>query len=152
MQNQQENSARHWLIVLSLFFAVTPAQSTKAQADDSPSVWTVDLIRTLPGGQAEYLRNIETNWSGARHLAVERGAVLSYQALAAEPDSARGWDVILMTEYVDSTAWSNREEIFTAIFESPEFVRVPMDRPSSELREFVAGGVVMHGVASQNSP
>ena len=54
----------------------------------------------------EYLLNIEANWAGARQMATDRGIVLSYQALAAEPDSARGWDVLLMTEYADSTAWS----------------------------------------------
>ena len=152
MQHHQKYCAGPGLIVLLMCFAVMPTQSAMAQADGSPPVWTIDLIKSLPGGQADYLRNIEANWSGARDLAVERGAVLSYQALAAQPDSSRGWDIILLTEYADSTAWSNREEIFTAIFESPEFVRVPMDRPSSELREFVAGGVTMRGVASHDSP
>ena len=69
-------------------------------------------------------------------------------ALAAEPDSSRGWDVVLITEYADSMAWAGREEIFQAIFASSEYTRVPTARPSSELREFEAGGVVLRHVAS----
>ncbi len=118
-------------------------EAAPAPRDISTSVWSVDLIRTLPGQQAEYLRNIEANWAGARRIAQDRQVVLSYRALAAPPDSARGWDVLLMTEYADSTTWADREEIFASIFASPEYVRVPTARPSSELRAFVAGGVVM---------
>ena len=105
----------------------------------------------LPGQQAEYLRNIKANWAGARRLARERGAVLSYSALKTPPDSSRAWDVLLMTEYADSTAWSQREPIFREIFASPEYVRVPTARPSSELRAFFDSGVVMRGVISDGS-
>lgn len=115
----------------------------------SNSVWAVDLVRTLPGQQAEYLRSIKANWADARHLAQVQGAVLSYQALAAEPDSAKGWDVMLMTEYADSTAWAQREKIFRAIFESPEFVRVETARPSSEMRTFFDGNIVLKTVVSK---
>lgn len=118
----------------------------------SGSVWSVDLIRTLPGMQAEYLASIEENWAGARELAHDRGAVRSYRALAADPDEERGWDVILMTEYADSATWARREEIFQEIFATPEFVRVQPARPSTEVREFVASGVVMRGVIEGESP
>jgi hypothetical protein len=110
------------------------------------SVWSVDLIETLPGMQAVYLASIEDNWAGARKLAHDRGAVRSYRALVAEPDPKRGWDVILMTEYADSATWAHREEIFQEIFAAPELVRVQPASPSSEMRTFVASGVVMRGV------
>ncbi len=120
-------------------------------AEPGNTVWTVDLVYTLPGQQAEYLRNIEANWAGARRLARQGGAVLSYRALVAPPDSLRGWDVLLMTQYADSSAWSEREATFEAIFASPEYVRVPMARPSSELRSFFASGVAMRAVISDRS-
>lgn len=141
------------LTLLLLFMAGCVATQTNSTTADDPvvgqSVWAVDLIHTLPGQQAAYLRSIKANWAGARHLAQAQGAVLSYQALAAEPDSARGWDVMLMTEYVDSTAWARREEIFRAIFELPEFVRVETAQPSSELRTFFNGNVVLKTVVSK---
>lgn len=128
----------------------SPAQpNTQVEVRTNSSVWSVDLIRTLPGQQAEYLRNIENNWAGARRIARERGAVLSYQALVADPDSSQGWDVLLMTEYADSASWSDREAIFESIFASPEYVRVPTSQPSSALRTFLTGGVVMESLVSE---
>ena len=124
-------------------------QAVPVEQGTTNSVWTVDLVRTLPGQQAEYLRNIEANWAGARRIARERSAVLSYRALVARPDSLRGWDVLLMTEYADSSAWSQREAIFESIFSSPEYVRVPTAQPSSELREFASSGVVMEALVSE---
>ena len=139
------------LILVSGCLDTPPEQTATAKPETANSVWTVGLIRTLPGQQAEYLRNIKANWAGARRLARERGIVLSYRALTAPPDSSRGWDVLLMTEYADSTAWSQRETIFKEIFASPEYVRVPTARPSSELRAFFASGVAMRAVISDRS-
>lgn len=112
------------------------------------SVWSVDLIRTLADAQSEYVGNVRDNWAQARRIALTRGDVTSFRALIAESDSSREWDIILMTEYRDSVSWANREEIFREIFESSEFVGVPTVRPSSELRAFVAGGVVLKELVS----
>jgi hypothetical protein len=125
---------------------VPPAEPVPTELE---SVWSMDLVRTLPGAQADYVRSIETNWASARRLAREQGAVLSYRALVAPPDSARGWDVVLMTEYADSTAWADREAIFQAIFASPEFVAVEPARPSVEMRTFAAGGVTLRPAVSE---
>ncbi len=137
------------LILVAGCLEAPSEQAVPVEQGTTNSVWTVDLVRTLPGQQAEYLRNIEANWAGARRIARERSAVLSYRALVARPDSLRGWDVLLMTEYADSSAWSQREALFASIFSSPEYVRVPTARPSSELREFVSGGVVMDALVSE---
>ena len=137
------------LILVAGCLEAPSEQAVPVKQGTTNSVWTVDLVRTLPGQQAEYLRNIEANWAGARRIARERSAVLSYRALVARPDSLRGWDVLLMTEYADSSAWSQREAIFESIFSSPEYVRVPTARPSSELREFASGGVVMEALVSE---
>ena len=138
----------HRLLVLSIALsAFTMSAHAQSDNENDKSVWSVDLIRTLPGMQDEYLRNIEANWAGARHLALDRGVIKSYRALASEPDSARGWDVMLITEYTDTASWERREEAFREIFDSPEFVRLEMAVPNSEMREFVGGGVVMRSVA-----
>ncbi len=125
--------------------ALAPAVS----AADAP-VWAIDLVRTLPGAQLDYVRSIEANWAGARAIARERGDVLSYRAFVAPPDTARGWDVLLMTEYADSAAYANREETFQAIFASPEFVAVEPARPSAEMREFMSGNVVLREFVSSD--
>jgi len=52
-----------------------------------------------------------------------------------------------MTEYADSAAYADREEVFEAIFDSPEFIPLELGRPSSELRTFLVGDVVLETVA-----
>lgn len=128
---------------------VDTAPPPNTETEGAP-VWAIDLVRTLPGAQLDYVRSIETNWAGARTIARERGAVLSYGAFVAPPDTARGWDVLLMTEYADSAAYANREETFQEIFASPEFVAVEPARPSAEMREFMSGNVVLREFVSSN--
>ena len=142
------------LLFLGGYSGAEESQSVAVEPLDNTvwTVWTVDLVSTMPGQQAEYVRSIEANWSSARAIAVERGAVLSYRALVTSPDSGFGWDILLMTQYTDSTAWANREGIFEEIFASPEFVRVPTSVPSSELRSFAASGVVMLNFVSGSLP
>lgn len=139
-------------LLATAFVACAPSQvdtaPPPAAAKADAPVWSVDLVRTLPGAQHDYVRSIETNWAGARAIAAERGAVLSYRAFVASPDTARGWDVLLMTEYADSAAYANREETFQAIFTSPEFVAVEPARPSAEMREFLSGDVVLREFVS----
>ncbi len=134
------------LMLVGLSFMSVSAMDSPTPSRLDGTVWSVDLVRTLPGMQAEYLASIEDNWAGARALAHDRGSVVSFRALATDPDPERGWDVILMTEYADSTTWARREEIFQEIFAAPEFVRVQPASPSSDMREFVASGVVMRGL------
>jgi hypothetical protein len=112
------------LVFLSGYVAAAPERAIATESPVTTSVWTMDLVRTLPGQQAEYLRSIEANWASSRRIASQRGAVLSYRAFVAMPDSVQEWDVVLMTEYADSTAWANREAIFDSIFASPGYVRV----------------------------
>ncbi|MEP0547148.1 MAG: hypothetical protein ABJF88_09455 [Rhodothermales bacterium] len=139
-----------FLLVASGLSACRPMVAVADPPIPEP-VWSVDLIRTLPGAQADYVQSIETNWANARRLARTRGAVLSYRAFVASPDSVRGWDVLLMTEYADSTAWADREATFAAIFASPEFVGVEPARPSAEMRVFAEPGVTMRAFVSEPS-
>lgn len=118
-------------------------------APSSGSVWTIDLVQTLPGQQAEYMRSVEANWASARSIARDQAVVLSYRALVAKPDSGRGWDIILMTEYADSAASSDREAIFKKIFSSPDFVYTASPVPSSELRKFSVSGLEMREFVSE---
>lgn len=142
-------------LVFGLAGCMAPSgpERTESASDASRSVWAIDLARTLPGAQEDYVRSIETNWANGRRLALERGVVKSYHAFVAPQDSARGWDVLFITEYADSAAWYNREQLFEDIFASPEFVRVEPARPSSEMREFVTSEVLMRSfVAPPRKP
>ena len=138
------------LTVGSAMFISSCATRREAGVDLRPAqtVWSVDLIRTMPGAQAEFLRTIEMNWGTARTIARQQGAVRSYHALAATPDSARGWDVLLITEYADSASFNAREAIFREIFRSTAYMSraIRGGRPADELRAFVGAEAVLRTV------
>jgi hypothetical protein len=133
----------------SLISCATPDNSVPI--DREYSVWAVDFIRILPGGEDDYLVNIRGNWAQARDIAIRNGDVLSFQSFMAETHSGLGWDIMLMTQYPDSGRWANREQIFSAIFESTDFERIEIDRPSSELREFVGSEVMLRPLVSNRA-
>ena len=137
-----DSGMKRVILLLFILAGCAPAASTENHNKDS--VWSIDLVTTMPGQQANYIQSIETNWSNARRIAKERGAIRSYRALVAPQDSTRGWDIMLMTEYSDSTEWANREATFQAIFASEEFVHIEPAAPSSEMRDFFHGGVALH--------
>ncbi|GAB5520074.1 MAG: hypothetical protein RhofKO_23250 [Rhodothermales bacterium] len=137
------------LVVLTLFGCQPPVpSSTTDSAPAEPSVYAVDLVRTFPGAQGAYLRSIEANWANARRLVQAQGEVLSYQAFVLRTDSSAAWDVMLMTEYRDSSAFANREATFQAVFNSPEFVAVPAELPRNEMRTFFASELTLHAFVS----
>jgi hypothetical protein len=137
-------------VVLGCTKPRAPASPAATRAASGASVWSLDLVRTRPGQQAEYLRGIRANWAGARRIALEGGEVRAYHAFAAPPDSTRGWDVVLLTEYRDSSAFSRREATFQRVFADPRVVagRVVSALPSDQVRMFVASEVALTSVAS----
>ena len=130
-------------VLLMLSLAGCQQQAPLPEAPPTETLWAVDLVTTLPGQQENYLRSIETNWATARRIAKTRGSVHSYKALVAPQDSTRGWDVMLITAYTDSTAWANRESIFQSIFESEEFVFIEPASSSAEMRSFFDSDIAL---------
>ncbi|MEM9998268.1 MAG: hypothetical protein AAF809_11255 [Bacteroidota bacterium] len=98
----------------------TPAGLVDA-AERAESVWAVDLVETLPGQQARYLQFNALNWVPMREAFVEEGIAHSFRVLTLPPDSARGWDVMLMTEYVDESAFEQREDVFQDVAARPGY-------------------------------
>lgn len=83
----------------------------------SVSVWAVDFVKTKGGRQADYLQFIEQNWAKARAFMKEKGIVSNYQVLSLLQNQAPEWDVLLMTEYKDSSAYEKRETVFNEFAE-----------------------------------
>jgi hypothetical protein len=83
----------------------------------SASVWAVDFVKTKGGRQADYLQFIEQNWAKARAFMKEKGIVSNYQVLSSPQNQAAEWDVLLMTEYKDSSAYEKREAVFNEFSE-----------------------------------
>ncbi|HEX9927392.1 MAG TPA: nuclear transport factor 2 family protein [Pyrinomonadaceae bacterium] len=83
----------------------------------SVSVWAVDFVKTKGGRQADYLQFIEQNWAQARAFMKEKGIVSNYQVLSLPAAHAVEWDVLLMTEYKDLSAYEKREAVFNEFSE-----------------------------------
>ena len=106
---------------------------------DDESVVAVDLMRTRPGEQADYLRFVELNWASARETAAARGAVRDFEVLARAPDG-ESWDVMLRTTYVDRAAYEDREAIFAAIFEARGPATLVDGKGPRDMAEFLDDG------------
>jgi hypothetical protein len=97
-----------------------PLPGVTADIPDS-SVWSVGYARTHPGEQADYLAFLERNWVEARRRALREGVVRSYRVLVRPDVEAAEWDVMMITEYADSTAYADREAYFTSMFARPDW-------------------------------
>jgi L-ascorbate metabolism protein UlaG (beta-lactamase superfamily) len=117
---------------------LTPGQELALPAR-AEAVVAVDLMRTRPGEQVDYLRFIELNWATARETAVARGAVRDFEVLSREPDG-ESWDVMLRTTYVDEAAWAAREEIFAEIFEARGPATLIDGKGPRDMAEFLDDG------------
>ncbi|MEO0857629.1 MAG: hypothetical protein AAFY55_12365 [Bacteroidota bacterium] len=85
------------------------------------SVWAVDLVETLSGEQERYLRFNALNWVPMREAFVAEGLARSFRVLTLSPDSTRGWDVMLMTEYINDEAFARREDVFQEVRARPGY-------------------------------
>lgn len=76
------------------------------------SVWAVDFVKTNDGQQESYLKFIEQNWAKARAFMKDKGIVSSYRFFSAPAAKEIGWDVLLVTEYVNQQGYEKREAVF----------------------------------------
>ena len=66
------------------------------------------------GERENYRKFLEANWTKARTLR-ERGEIRSYHAAFAPDSGSANAQVLLLTEYPDSSAYARREEIFQPV-------------------------------------
>jgi hypothetical protein len=84
----------------------------------STSVWTLDYMMTKPGQRDRYLRYLDANWARSRQTLLNQGRIRSFNVLVRTPTDTAPWDVVLVTEYSDSTSQANAEAMFLPIREA----------------------------------
>lgn len=94
---------------------VPSAAPSRASDTRGPSVWAVDVVTVRPGEGENYRKFIEANWAKARRTLRERGEIRSYHAAFAPDTGSANAQVLLLTEYPDSSAYARREEIFQPV-------------------------------------
>jgi hypothetical protein len=99
--------------VLAMFWVM--ASMVIVHAQNNPTVFAIDFVKILDSKQKETFYYYENNWNASREVALAKGYIKSYQLISTNADSAADFDLMLVTEYTDSTQYKMREERFSKI-------------------------------------
>lgn len=80
-----------------------PAQST-APYNEGP-VWDISLIRTKPGMEDDYLKNLANAWKATGEEAKKQGIIMDYKVLIGDAANRDDYNIILMLEYKNMAAF-----------------------------------------------
>ena len=78
-------------------------------------MWAVDIVTVRAGERENYRKFLEANWAKARRTVREQGDIRSYHAAFSPDTGSANTQVLLLTEYTDSSAYARREEIFQPV-------------------------------------
>jgi hypothetical protein len=78
----------------------------------------IDFVKIKNEKRKEALFFYENNWKVYRDIALEKGFIKSYKLLAIPSDTISNFDLILVTEYADSTQLKLSEERFQGIIKA----------------------------------
>ena len=101
-------------ILISVFFGLT-LSSAFAQR----SISTIDFVKIKNNHRQEALFYYENNWKIYRDIALEKDYIKSYKLLTTLPDTTKNnFDLILVTEYADSSQFKLNEQRFQEIIKT----------------------------------
>lgn len=95
---------------LFLIFLLLGTISVSGQ---SVTIW--ELVQVNPALKKEALYYYEHNWKLYRDIALKKGFIQSYRLEQTIMDSTGGFELMLITEYKDSTAYLESEQNFSSI-------------------------------------
>jgi hypothetical protein len=109
------------MVFFSLLIAIgVNAQQFQNAPPAAPSntekpVWALEFVKVKPGMFAATMGYLDDHWIRLRAEAKRQGAVLNYNRIAGDESSNTDWDILLMTEYQNQSAYDGREELFDSI-------------------------------------
>ena len=103
--------------VFIILFVLTTS-TTISLAQGPTSISTIDFVKIKDGKRQEALFFYENNWKVYRDIALEKGYIKSYRLLTTIADTTANFDLILVTEYADSSQYKIREERFQQIIKA----------------------------------
>lgn len=93
-----------------LLICITATLTAGAQ-----TVLVMDFVKVKNNRYAETMFFYENNWKLYRDIALQKGFITSYRLEKTTADSAAAFDLILITEYRDSSMYHKSEENFRDI-------------------------------------
>lgn len=110
---------RHVLFGLLLLAIALAGASLYAQMMNRPyhngSVWSMAFIRIKPGMDTAYLNYLAGSWKKEQEALKAEGLTLSYKVLSAEGHTPGEWNLVLMTEYKNLSAFEASQDKADAI-------------------------------------
>jgi len=102
---------------------------------------TVDIVKVKSVYEKEAMYFYNENWKAFRKEAYKKGFISGYQILRSATDSTNHFQLILITEYSDSTAFARQEDNFRPIMKSisPKGPKMLNDIPRKEILEYLSG-------------
>lgn len=93
------------------FWNAQPLEATVFPIPSGP-VRVLDFVKIKPGKEAEARYFYEQNWKIFREKALQSGYISYYEMVEVKSDEAGNFDLMLMTEFPDSTTYRNAEVNF----------------------------------------
>ena len=100
-----------YLFLFIVFLMVS--EEVFAQSDKPVAMY--DFVKIKDGRIQETLYYYENNWKIYRDIALKKNFITAYKIVTCQPDSLAGFNLILITEYADSAAYTKSEERFSEI-------------------------------------
>lgn len=129
-----------FIIAISTF---TTAQTSKLFSDGP--VWNVQYIKTKPGMQMMYLKNIGDGWVKLMKEAKAQGLIMDYKIFSGIPGSKDDWDLMLLDEVKNHAAEDGLSDKLDMISEKlfgGEDGRQKAAVSRNDLREVLGGKMV----------
>jgi len=89
--------------------------SAQQPAEPGEAVWALDFVKVKPGMFEQTMSYFDEGWIPAREEAKRRGVIIGYRRIAEMSEAKNDWDIILMTEYKNQTAYDERDKAFGPI-------------------------------------
>jgi hypothetical protein len=96
------------IVALFLYINISFGQS-------ETTITMIDFVKIKNNKRQEALFYYENNWKVFRDVALEKGYIKSYKLLTTSADTTANFDLILITEYADSSQFKLSEERFQQI-------------------------------------
>ena len=82
------------------------------------TITTIDFVKIKNNKRQETLYFYENNWKVYRDIALKKDYIKSYKLLTTSADTTANFDLLLITEYADSSQFKLNEERFQQIIKA----------------------------------
>lgn len=106
---------------------------------------TINIVKVNANYEKEAMYYYNENWKEFRKLALQEGVISGFEIMRTATDSTNHFQLILITEYSDSTSFSKSEENFEPIIKrvSPNGPKMLNKVGRKEFLEYVANYVTL---------